>query len=158
MMVDLKVSPQIENIIAVSLRQIGIAVALQRLTIPELLKEVYLPKFTPSAPSPSAYDILWFSAPIGTIFHAGMVPMTLLYSKKPNQSVLRDPVLDQFYEEAIRTYDPAQASALWQKLEQYTYTNHLLLTGYQEIAVFGAHKHLHFTPRTLMTFWDAYYE
>jgi ABC-type transport system substrate-binding protein len=84
--------------------------------------------------------------------------MTLLYSKKPNESALRNPVLDQLYEEALRTYDPAKASALWKKLERYVYDNHLLLMGYQERAVFGASKGLHFTPRTLISFWDAYYE
>jgi hypothetical protein len=30
--------------------------------------------------------------------------------------------------------------------------------GYQELVVFGANERLHFTPRTLMSFWDAYYE
>ena len=96
--------------------------------------------------------------PAGTIFHSGMVPMTLLYSREPNESALRDPLLDQLYEEALRTYDSAKSSVLWKKLEQYVYDKHLLLIGYQERAVFGANKRLHFTPRTLMSFWDAYYE
>lgn len=154
--VDKQVPPQIENIIAVSLRQIGIAVQFKRASESEFLKEVYLSKF--AAASPPSLDILLLSMPVGTIFHSGNVPMTLLYSKKPNESILSDPVLDELYEEALRTYDPAVASVLWKKLERYVYTNHLLLIGYQEKAVFGVHKHLHFTPRTLMSFWDAYYE
>lgn len=155
-LVDKQVPPQIENIIAISLRQIGIAVEFKRATESEFLKELYLPKFGSS--SPPSFDILLLSMPVGTIFHSGMVPMTLLYSRKPNESALRDPVLDDLYEEALRTYDPVKAPALWKKLEQYVYDNHLLLVGYQERAVFGAHPRLQFTPRTLMTFWDAYYE
>ena len=58
----------------------------------------------------------------------------------------------------MHTYDPAKASALWKKVECCVYDNHLLLMGYQERAVFGARKGLHFTPRTLISFWDAYYE
>jgi ABC-type transport system substrate-binding protein len=84
--------------------------------------------------------------------------MTWLYSKKPNYSVLRDPILDQLYEEALRTYNPAKASALWKKLERYIYDKHLLLIGYQQPTVFGVNKRLHFTPRVLTSFWDAYYE
>jgi ABC-type transport system substrate-binding protein len=155
-LVDKQVPPQLENIIAVSLRQIGIAVRFKRASESEFLKELYLPKFAEA--SPPSFDILLLSMPVGTIFHSGNVPMTLLYSKKPNESALSDPILDQLYEEALRTYDPAKASALWKKLEQYVYDKHLLLIGYQELAVFGAHKRLHFTPRTLMSFWDAYYE
>ena len=96
--------------------------------------------------------------PAGTIFHSGTIPMTFLYSRKPNQSVLRDAELDRLFEEAIATYDPVKASALWQDLERYVYDHHLLFIGYQEKTIFGARKNLHFTPRTLMTFWDAYYE
>jgi len=155
MLVGGQVPPQIENILAVSLRRIGITVGLKRGRESEFLKEHYLPKFGKA--SPSSFDILLFSIP-GTISHSGNVPMTLLYSKKPNESSLRDPVLDQLYEEALRTYDPAKASALWKKLERYVYENHLLLIGYQERAVFGASRRLHFTPRTLISFWDAYYE
>jgi len=33
-----------------------------------------------------------------------------------------------------------------------------LFVGYQELAVFGAAHRLQFTPRTLMSFWDASYE
>jgi len=156
MVVDVKVPPQIENIIAVSLRRIGITVRFKRGSISEFLKELYLPKF--GGASPPSFDILFFSMPAGTIFHSGNVPMALLYSRKPNDSALHDPVLDQLYEEALRTYDPAKASALWKKLEQYVYDNHLLLIGYQQPAVFGVTKSLHFTPRTHMSFWDAYYE
>ncbi len=47
---------------------------------------------------------------------------------------------------------------LWKKLERYVYDQHLLLIGYQEKAVFGATKRFRFTPRTLMTFWDADYD
>ena len=84
--------------------------------------------------------------------------MTFLYSKRPNESVLLDPTLDRLYEEAVRTYQPDRSSAMWKNLERYVYDNHLLFIGYQEKAVFGARKNLQFTPRTLMTFWDAYYE
>jgi peptide/nickel transport system substrate-binding protein len=155
-MVDKQVPPQIENIIAVCLGKIGIAVAFKRVSESEFLKEIYLPKF--AAFSSPSFDILLLSMPAGTIFHSGMVPMTLLYSREPNESALRDPFLDQLYEEALRTYDSAEGSVLWKKLERYVYDRHLLLTGYQERAVFGANKRLHFTPRTLMSFWDAYYE
>jgi peptide/nickel transport system substrate-binding protein len=155
-MVDKQVPPQIENIIAVCLGKIGIAVAFKRVSESEFLKEIYLPKFT--AFSSPSFDILLLSMPAGTIFHSGMVPMTLLYSREPNESALRDPFLDQLYEEALRTYDSAEGSVLWKKLERYVYNKHLLLIGYQERAVYGANKRLHFTPRTLMTFWDAYYE
>jgi peptide/nickel transport system substrate-binding protein len=155
-MVDKQLSPQIENIIAVCLRKIGIAVEFNRASELEILKEAFLRKFGEF--SPPSFDILLLSVPVGTIFHSGMVPMTLLYSREPSESALRDPFLDQLYEEALRTYDSGKASALWKQLEQYVYDNHLLLIGYQERAVFGANKRLHFTPRTLMTFWDAYYE
>jgi peptide/nickel transport system substrate-binding protein len=151
-----QVPPQIENIIAVSLRQVGVAVQFKRVTEPEFLKEVFLPKFGPGA-TPS-FDVVLFSMPAGTIFHSANVPMTLLYSRKPNESALRDRVLDELYEEALRTYEPGKASALWKRLEQYTYDQNLLLIGYQELAVFGAAQRLQFTPRTLMTFWDAFYE
>jgi peptide/nickel transport system substrate-binding protein len=154
-LVDKQVPPQIENIIAVCLDKIGIATEFKRVSESEFLNEVYLPKFAASIPP--SFDILLLSMPVGTIFHSGMVPMTLLYSKEPNESTLRDPFLDQLYEEALRTYDSEKASMLWKNLEQYVYDKQLLLIGYQEKAVFGANKHLHFTPRTLMTFWDAYY-
>lgn len=155
-LVDKQVPPQIENIIAVSLRQIGITISVKRAAESEFLQELYLPKF--GRFSPPSFDILLLSMPLGTIFHSAMVPMTLLYSKKPNESALRDLRLDQLYEKAIRTDSPAEASVLWKDLERYVYNNHLLFIGYQEKAVFGANKQLHFTPRTLMTFWDAYYE
>ena len=156
MSVDDKLPPQIENIIAVSLRQIGITVGFKRVSMSEFLKEHHLAKL--AGASPSSFDIQLAVMPAGTIFHSGNVAMTWLYSKKPNQSLLRDPVLDQLYEEALRTYDPAKASAVWKKLERYVYDNHLLLIGYQQPAVFGANKGLHFTPRSLISFWDAYYE
>jgi ABC-type transport system substrate-binding protein len=155
-LVDRQVPPQIENIIAVCLDKIGIATEFKRVNESEFLNEVYLPKFT--AAIPPSFDILLLSMPVGTIFHSGMVPMTLLYSKEPNESTLRDPFLDQLYEEALRTYDSDKASILWKHLEKYVYDKQLVLIGYQEKAVFGANKHLHFTPRTLMTFWDAYYK
>ena len=87
-----------------------------------------------------------------------MIPMTVLYSKEPNESAIRDPFLDQLYEEALQTHDSGKSAALWKELERYVYDNHLLVVGYQERAVFGAKKNLQFTPRTLMTFWDAYYD
>jgi peptide/nickel transport system substrate-binding protein len=154
--VDKQVPPQIENIIGVCLDKIGIASEFRRGGGAEFLREVFLPKFTTF--SPPSFDVLLLSVPVGTIFHSGMVPMTVLYSREPNQSAVRDPFLDQLYEEALRTYDPARASELWKRLEHYVYDNHLLLVGYQERAVFGAKKGLHFTPRTLLSFWDAYYE
>lgn len=156
MLVSNEVPPQAENIIAVSLRQIGITVTFKTASEAEFLKELYLPKFAGSAPP--SFDILLLSMPAGTIFHSGNVPMTLLYSRKPNESAVRDRVLDDLYEAALRTYDPARAAVLWKRLEKYVYDQHLLLIGYQEKAVFGAAKQLRFTPRTLMTFWDAAYD
>jgi peptide/nickel transport system substrate-binding protein len=157
MLVSNEVPPQLENIIAVSLRQIGITVTFKTASEAEFLKELYLPKFTAS-PAPPSFDVLLLSMPAGTIFHSGNVPMTLLYSRKPNESAVRDPVLDDLYEQALRTYDPRKAGELWKKLEKYVHDEHLLLIGYQEKAVFGATKRLRFTPRTLMTFWDAAYD
>ena len=151
-----QVPPQIENIIAVSLRQVGITVQFKRVTESEFLREVYLPKF--GAGGAPSFDILLFSMPAGTIFHSGNVPMTLLYSRKPNESALRDPTVDQLYEDALRTYDAGKASTLWKQLEQNVHDRHLLFVGYQELAVFGAAHRLQFTPRTLMSFWDASYE
>lgn len=155
-MVDRQVPPQIENIISVSLREIGITIEVKRATESEFLEELYLPKF--GSKSPPSFDILVLSMPVGTIFHSAMVPMTLLYSRKPNESALRDSVLDRLYEDAIGTRHPGNDAALWQALEKYVHENHLLFIGYQEKAVYGAKQSLHFTPRTLMTFWDAYYE
>ncbi|MGH8679330.1 MAG: hypothetical protein ACREUQ_13400, partial [Burkholderiales bacterium] len=105
-----------------------------------------------------SFDILLLSMPAGALPHSGYVPMTLLYSRKPNESAIRDPVLDRLYEQALSTYSTGPASALWKKIERYVYDKHLLLVGYQERAVFGANDRLQFTPRTLMTFWDAFYE
>jgi hypothetical protein len=96
--------------------------------------------------------------PADTIYHSAMVPMTLFYSRKPNESMLRDPVLDQLYEDALREAAPQGAPSPWQRLEKYVYDNHLLFIGYQERAVFGVVEGLHFTPRTMMSFWDAFYE
>jgi peptide/nickel transport system substrate-binding protein len=149
------VPSQVEKIIAVSLAQIGIRVKVHRGSESEMLKELYLPKF--GAGKPPSFDILLLSVPAGTIPHSGYVPMTLLYSGKPNESAVKDPVLDRMYEEALRTYDPGRASTLWKKLERYTYDNHLLLIGYQERTVFGARERLQFSPTTLMTFRDARY-
>lgn len=156
MLVDRQVPPQIENIIVISLQQIGITIEVKRAGEAEFLNELYLPKF--GAAAPPSFDILLLSMPAGTIYHSAMVPMTLLYSKKPNESAIRDPVLDQLYEEAVQTYDPSDAGPLWQRLEQYVHANHLLFMGYQEKAVFGANERLRFVPRTLMTFWDAYFQ
>ena len=83
--------------------------------------------------------------------------MLLLYSREPNESTVRDPFIDQLYEKGLDTYDSKIASELWKELERYVYENYLLLTGYQEKAVYGAKKELRFTPRTLISFWDAYY-
>lgn len=155
MLVSNQVPPQVEKILAVSLAEVGIRVTVREATEADFLKELYLPKFGSGA-APS-FDILLLSMPAGTLLHSGYVPMTLLYSREPNESALRDPVLDRLYEEALRSYDGRAASAAWKKLERYVYDNHLLLIGYQERAVFGARERLRFTPRTLMSFWDAYY-
>ena len=155
MLVSNEVPPQVEKIIAVSLAEIGIRVAIREASEAEFLKELYVPKF--GAGAPPSFDILLLSMPAGTIPHSGYVPMTLLYSRKPNESAVRDPVLDRLYDEALATYDPARAAVLWKKLERYVYDNHLLLIGYQERAVFGARDRLEFSPRTLMSFWDAAY-
>jgi len=156
MLVSKEVPPQVEKIIAVSLAEVGIRVTIREASEAEFLKELYLPKFGSRAPP--SFDILLLSMPAGTIPHSGYVPMTLLYSRKPNESAINDPALDELYEEALRTYDVNRASALWKKLERYVYDNHLLLIGYQERAVFGARDRLQFSPRTLMTFRDAYYK
>jgi peptide/nickel transport system substrate-binding protein len=156
MLVSNEVPPQVEKIIAVSLAQVGIRVTVREASEAEFLKELYLPKFGSGA-APS-FDILLLSMPAGTIPHSGYVPMTLLYSRKPNESAIRDSALDQLYDEALRTYDPGRSAVLWKKLERYVYDNNLLLVGYQERAVFGSRDRLRFSPRTLMTFWDAFYE
>jgi ABC-type transport system substrate-binding protein len=156
LLVDKQVPPQIENIIAGSLRQIGIDLTVKRASESEFLQTLYLPKFTTAAVPP--FDILLLSIPVGAMFHSAMIPMTVLYSKEPNESSLRDPLLDQLYEQALRAENPEAAAAGWQALERYVYKHHLLLMGYQEKAIFGSHRDLHFTPRTLMTFWDADYD
>jgi hypothetical protein len=84
--------------------------------------------------------------------------MTLLYSREPNESAIRDDEVDDLYLSAVHTYNAVEARRTWQKLEQYVFANNLLFIGYQERAVLGANEHLRFTPRTLMSFWDAYYE
>jgi peptide/nickel transport system substrate-binding protein len=156
MMVATQVPSQIEKIISVSLGRIGIAVNVRRVSESEFLEQLYLPKFKGGgAPS---FDVLLLSVPAGTIFHAAMVPMTLLYSREPNESAIRDQMVDDLYLAGIRTHDPSKARQIWRSLEEYVTINHLLFFGYQERAVFGANAQLRFTPRTLMTFWDAYYE
>ena len=156
MLVSNEVPPQVEKIIAVSLAQVGIRVTIREASEAEFLKEIYLPKFGPGGPP--SFDILLLSMPAGTIPHSGYVPMTLLYSRKPNESAVRDPVLDRAVREGVRTYDPRSSAGLWKKLERYVYDQHLLLIGYQERAVFGSRDRLQFSPGTLMTFWDASYE
>lgn len=156
LMVSDLASPQIENIIVRSLREIGIDVELKRTKLGEWLAAVFLPKLGEKSSPP--FDIIWINIPLETIYHAGIVPMTFLYSRKLNYSTIRDSTVDDLYERAIATYDEAQASELWKQLERYVYDNHLFVTGYQELAVFGARKGLHFTPRALMNFEDAYYE
>jgi ABC-type transport system substrate-binding protein len=155
-LVDKQVPPQIENIIAGSLQQIGIELTVKRASESEFLQTLYLPKFTTAAVPP--FDILLLSIPVGAMFHSAMIPMSVLYSKEPNESSLRDPLLDQLYEQALYAAHPGAAAAGWQALERYVYKHHLLLMGYQEKAIFGSHRHLRFTPRTLMTFWDADYD
>lgn len=155
MMVATEVPPQIEKIIAVSLGRIGISVNVKRVNSAELLEQLYLPKF--KVGGPPSFDILLLSVPAGTIFHAAMIPMSFLYSGEPNESAVRDPKIDELYLAGIHTYDQDKGRQIWRQLEQYVATNHLLFSGYQERAVFGADAQLRFTPRTLMTFWDAYY-
>jgi peptide/nickel transport system substrate-binding protein len=155
MLVSNAVPPQVEKIIVVSLAQIGIHVKVREATEADFLKELYLPKF--AAGVPPSFDILLLSMPAGTLPHSGYVPMTLLYSRKPNESAVQDPALDELYEQALGEYDETKASAIWKRLERYVYDNHLLLVGYQERAVFGVREGLKFTPRTLMNFWDAEY-
>jgi peptide/nickel transport system substrate-binding protein len=156
MMVAREVPPQIEKIIAVSLARIGIALNVKRVSEAEFLEQLYLPKFKGGgAPS---FDILLLSVPAGTTFHAAMIPMTLLYSGEPNESAVRDQKIDELYLAGIHTYDRDEERQIWRRLEEYVAANHLLFFGYQERAVFGANARLRFTPRTLMTFWDAYYE
>lgn len=155
MLVSNAVPPQVEKIIAISLGQIGIRVNVREATEADFLKELYLPKFGSSAPP--SFDILLLSMPAGTLPHSGYVPMTLLYSGKPNESAVQDPELDKLYVQALREYDNAKASTIWKRLERYVHDNHLLLVGYQERAVFGVREGLQFTPRTLMNFWDAEY-
>jgi len=155
MMVATQVPPQIEKIIAVSLGRIGISLNVKRVSEAEFLEQLYLPKFKGGvAPS---FDILLLSVPAGTIFHAAMIPMTLLYSGQPNESAVRDQKIDELYLAGIHTYDQDKGHQIWRQLEEYVAANHLLFFGYQERAVFGANAQLRFTPRTLMTFWDAYY-
>ena len=156
MLVATQVPPQIEKIIAVSLGRIGISVTVKRVSEAEFLEQLYLPKFKSGAAP--AFDILLLSVPAGTIFHAAMVPMTLLYSREPNESAVRDQKIDELYLAGIHTYDQDKGREIWRRLEEYVAANHLLFFGYQERAVFGANARLRFTPRTLMTFWDAYYE
>jgi peptide/nickel transport system substrate-binding protein len=156
MLVATEVPPQIEKIISVSLSGIGVTVSVKRVTESEFLQQLYLPKFRGGGPP--SFDILLLSVPAGTIFHAAMVPMTLLYSRQPNESAVRDRTLDDLYLAALHTYDEVKDRELWRRLEQYVATHNLLFFGYQERAVFGANAQLRFTPRTLMTFWDAYYE
>jgi peptide/nickel transport system substrate-binding protein len=156
MMVATQVPPQIEKIIAVSLGRIGISLTVKRVSEAEFLEQLYLPKFKGGA-APS-FDILLLSVPAGTIFHAAMIPMTLLYSGEPNESAVRDQKIDELYLAGIHTYDQDKGRQIWRRLEEYGAANHLLFFGYQERAVFGANARLRFTPRTLMTFWDAYYE
>ena len=156
MMVATEVPPQIERILSVSLGDIGISVNVKRVTESEFLEQLFLPKFRGGGPP--SFDILLLSVPAGTIFHAAMVPMTLLYSRQPNESAVRDRTVDELYLAALHTYDATKEREIWRRLEGYVAANNLLFFGYQERAVFGANDLLRFTPRTLMTFWDAYYE
>jgi peptide/nickel transport system substrate-binding protein len=156
MLVATEVPPQIERIIAVSLSRIGISLSVKRVSEAEFLEQLYLPKFKSGAPP--QFDILLLSVPAGTILHAAMVPMTLLYSREPNESAIRNQKVDELYLAGLHTYDEGEGRNIWRQLEKYVTTNNLLFFGYQERAVFGANAELRFTPRTLMTFRDAYYE
>ena len=156
MLVATEVPPQIEKIIAVSLARIGVSVSVKRVSEAEFLEELYLPKFKNGAAP--RFDILLLSVPGGTILHAAMVPMTLLYSREPNEFAIRNQKVDELYLAGLHTYDQDKGRQIWRQLEEYVATNDLLFFGYQERAVFGANARLTFTPRTLMTFWDAYYE
>jgi len=155
MLVSKEVPHQVDRIIAVSLAEVGIRVTIREASEADFLKELYLPKF--GSGKPPSFDILLLSMPAGTLPHSGYVPMTLLYSGKPNESALKDPVLDQLYERALGTYHVRRAASLWKKLERYTYDNHLLLIGYHERTLFAAQWQLQFAPRTRTTFWDARY-
>jgi hypothetical protein len=135
---------QLRHGVTVSLGHIGISLTVKRVAESEFLEQIYLPKFTGGGPP--SFDILLLSVPAGTIFHAAMVPMTLLYSREPSESVIRDRQVDDLYLAAIRAYEPDAARRAWQRLEQYATSNYLLFVGYQERAVFGANAQLRFTP------------
>ena len=156
MIVATEVPPQIDKIIAVSLGRIGISVSVKRVSEAEFLEQLYLPKF--KGGGAPLFDILLLSVPTGTIYHAAMIPMTLLYSREPNEFLVRDQTIDELYLAGLHTYDQDEERRIWRRLEQHVAANNLLFFGYQERAVFGANARLSFTPRTLMTFWDAYYE
>ena len=108
-----------------SLDRIGISVNVKRVSEAEFLEQLYLPKFKGGgAPS---FDMLLLSVPAGTIFHAAMIPMTLLYSREPNESAVRDPKIDELYLAGIHTYDLDKGRQIWRQLEEYVATNHLLV-------------------------------
>jgi peptide/nickel transport system substrate-binding protein len=151
MLVDPQVPPQIENIIAVSLARVGVTLLVTRVSESKYLLDLFLPKFSGGAPP--SFDILLLSMPVGGLGHVANVPMTLLYSKEPNSSTIRDIWLDQLYEEALAA--PNALDDQWREIERYVREQDLLLFGYQERAVFGAKSNLVFKPRTLLTFWDA---
>ena len=71
-----------------------------------------------------------------------MIPMTLLYSREPNESAIHDEKVDEMYLAGLRTYDRDVGRQIWRRLEEYVATNHLLFFGYQERAVFGANAQL----------------
>jgi len=56
-----------------------------------------------------SFDILLLSVPAGTIAHAAMIPMTLLYSREPNESAIRNNEVDDLYLFAIHTYNTVEA-------------------------------------------------
>jgi peptide/nickel transport system substrate-binding protein len=148
---------QIENIIVASLEALGVTVESRRIGLYEYLQGVFLSKF---GDHDAFSDDIILAGTIagGTLNHPGSVPMAFLYSKEPNEALLRDAELDRLYEAALATYDPAASDAAWRALERYVREQNLLLFGYQERAIFGVRRGLHFTPRTMMSFWDAYYE
>ena len=140
MMVATEVPPQIEKIIVVSLNRIGVSVNVKRVTEAEFLEQLYLPKF--KGGGAPLFDILLLSVPAGTIFHAAMIPMTLLYSREPNEFAIRDEEIDKIYLAGLRTYDRNEGRQIWRRLEEYVAANHLLFFGYQERAVFGTNARL----------------
>ncbi len=156
MSVSRHIPGQIENIIAASLKALGVTVESRRISLFDYQEEAYLSKFGSHAAL--SEDIILLGNVGGTLNHPGFVPMAFLYSKQPNLALLHDAELDRLYEVALATYEPAASDAAWLAVEHYVREQNLFLFGYQVRAIFGARHGLHFTPRTKMSFWDAYYD